>query len=185
VSPLGSASPDRTEGPELETPRLRLRRFREGDLDAWARITADPETMRHIGDGVPYSRDDAWRSLSYLLGHWALRGFGLWAAEEREGGVLVGRIGLYQPHGWPGLEVGWLIERARWGQGLASEGGAAALRWAFETLRPERVISVIQPDNAASIRVAEKLGERFVEKMLLHRKEVCVYAIDAAAWKAT
>ena len=71
----------------------------------------------------------------------------------------IGRIGLLYPEGWPGLEVGWLVARSHWGQGLATEGGRAALDYAFETVGAERVISLIRPDNAASIRVAEKLGE--------------------------
>ncbi|MGH0030356.1 MAG: GNAT family N-acetyltransferase [Myxococcota bacterium] len=170
--------------PELETGRLRLRQFREDDLDAYARITADPETTRYIGDGRPFDRDEAWRSLSYLLGHWEMRGFGLWAAEEKTSGALVGRIGLYRPEGWPGLEVGWLVDRRREGEGFATEGGEAALRWAFETLAPPRVISLIQPANAASIRVAEKLGERCEREIELSGKRVLLYAIDAATWAA-
>jgi RimJ/RimL family protein N-acetyltransferase len=169
--------------PTLETPRLRLRQFREDDLDAWARITSDPEVMRYVG-GSPLTREDAWRSLGYLLGHWKIRGFGLWAAEEKETGALVGRIGLYQPEGWPGLEVGWLVERARWGQGFASEGGAASLAYAFEALGAQRVISVIEPPNAASIRVAQKLGERFCERRQLQGKQVSIYAITRAEWVA-
>jgi RimJ/RimL family protein N-acetyltransferase len=160
-----------------------MRAFAESDLEAYARMTGDAESMRYIGDGKPLSRNDAWRSLSYLLGHWEMRGFGLWAAEEKESGALVGRIGLYQPEGWPGLEVGWLVDRERWGEGFATEGGRAALQWAFERLRPERVLSLIVPPNTASIRVAEKLGEHFVEQIVLNEKDVCVYAIDAAEWK--
>ena len=139
--------------------------------------------MRYVG-GAPLSREDAWRSLGYLLGHWMIRGFGLWAAEEKATGALVGRIGLYQPEGWPGLEVGWLVDRPRWGGGFASEGGAAALRHAFERLRAKRVISVIEPGNAASIRVAEKLGERFLHRQQLQGKQVLVYAIDRETWEA-
>ena len=169
--------------PTLETPRLRLRQFREDDLDAWARITSDPEVMRYVG-GSALTREDAWRSLGYLLGHWKIRGFGLWAAEEKKSGALVGRIGLYQPEGWPGLEVGWLVERARWGEGFASEGGAASLAYAFEALGAQRVISVIEPPNAASIRVAEKLGERFCERRQLQGKQVSIYAISRVEWEA-
>ena len=163
--------------PELETPRLRLRQFVEADLDAYARITADAEVMRYVG-GAPLSRDEAWRSLGYLLGHWKIRGFGLWAAEEKSTGALVGRIGLYHPEGWPGLEVGWLVDRARWGEGFATEGGAAAVAYAFDTLAAGHLISVIEPPNGASIRVAEKLGERFERKMLLQGKQVCIYGRD-------
>lgn len=169
--------------PVLETARLVLRQFREDDLDAWARITSDAEVMRYVG-GSPLTRDEAWRSLGYLLGHWKIRGFGLWAAEEKATGRLVGRIGLYRPEGWPGLEVGWLVDRARWGEGFAGEGGAASLDHAFLSLGARRVISVIEPPNAASIRVAEKLGERFRERMQLQGRQVSIYAIERADWEA-
>ena len=91
----------------------RLRQFRESDLDAYARITADVETMRYIARGQPYDREEARSSLGYLLAHWRIRGYGLWAAEEKKSGALIGRIGLYWPEGWPGLEVGWLVARDR------------------------------------------------------------------------
>ena len=71
----------------------------------------------------------------------------------------MGRIGLWNPKGWPGLEVGWLLARSRWGEGLATEGGRRALAWAFDMLAADHVISLIRPENVASIRVAEKLGE--------------------------
>ena len=159
-----------------------LRHFQESDLDAWARIVCDPEVMRYVG-GAALDRDQAWRSLGYILGHWRLRGFGLWAVEERASGALVGRIGLYRPEGWPGLEVGWLVARERWGEGFATEGGAAAIRYGFEVLEADRLISVILPGNQASIRVAEKLGERFDHRMQLQGHDVHVYAVEREAWR--
>jgi RimJ/RimL family protein N-acetyltransferase len=176
------ARPGVTFEPILETRRLRLRGFHEGDLDSYARIMSDAETMRYVGTGTPLTREEAWRSLGYILGHWRIRGYGLWAVEERSSGDLVGRIGLYHPEGWPGLEVGWLVERKRWGEGFATEGGAASLAYAFEKVGAERVISVILPANAASIRVAEKLGERLEGHMQLQGKRVCIYAIGQAEW---
>lgn len=65
----------------LETERLVLRMFREDDFEAYARIFADPEVMRHVGEGKPLDRHDAWRSLAFQLGHWALRGYGMWAVD--------------------------------------------------------------------------------------------------------
>ena len=68
--------------PILSTARLKLRQFRGADWDAYAAMCADPEVMRHIGAGGPLARDDAWRSMSGMLGHWTLRGYGMWAVEE-------------------------------------------------------------------------------------------------------
>jgi RimJ/RimL family protein N-acetyltransferase len=159
----------------LETERLSLRPFEEGDLDAYARMTADAETMRYLGDGRPLTRPEAWRQMALFLGHWVLRGYGLWAAEEKATGELVGRIGLYNPEGWPGLEVGWLVARPHWGHGLAPEGGRAALDYAFGQLGADHVISIIATPNLSSIRVAEKLGMRPERQMEFNGKEVVIY----------
>src|SRR5262249_48736723 len=120
-----------TDRPELETDRLRLRQFRDGDLDAYAQITRDPETMRYIARGEPLDREQARRSLGYVLAHWQVRGYGLWAAEEKVSSALVGRIGLLRREGWRDLELAWLIARERWGEGFATEGARAALDHAF------------------------------------------------------
>ena len=101
-----------------------------------------------------------------FAGHWALRGFGVWAVEERTTGTFVGRIGCFEPEGWPGFEIAYTLARPFWGRGLASEGAAAALHYARAELGRERIISIIRPQNAGSIRVAEGLGavaEREIE----------------------
>jgi RimJ/RimL family protein N-acetyltransferase len=160
----------------LETERLKLRPFVEADLDAYARMCADPETMRYIGLGTTLSRADAWRSMAMFLGHWQLRGYGMWAVEDKRTGAFIGRIGLHNPEGWPELEVGWLLDRAHWGQGLATEGGRAAMTFAFDRLNLERISSVIHPQNAASIRVAEKLGMRRERTTQINGVDVVIFA---------
>ena len=85
----------------LETPRVVMRQFRESDWDAYARICADAEVMRYIGTGVVLTRDEAWRSIANILGHWQLRGYGMFALESKESGELLGRAGFHDPPGWP------------------------------------------------------------------------------------
>ncbi len=155
----------------LRTERLRLRPFRESDLDAVARLYADPRFMRYIGPVT--DRDDAWRHMAMLIGHWQLRGYGLWAVEHEE--KFVGRIGLHFPEGWPDLEVGWALDPAVWGRGLATEGARTALAQAATVLGRPDPVSAIHPDNAASIRVAEKLGARLERRMVLRGEEVVIY----------
>ena len=121
-------------------------------------MMADPEVTRHLGDGHTLDRGQAWRHMAIFLGHWALRGFGMWAVEERATGAFLGRIGCLEPEGWPGFEIGYTLARAAWGHGYAREGAAASLRWARETLGRDEIISIIRPANAASIRVATALG---------------------------
>jgi len=164
----------------LETERLVLRMFRESDLDAYAEMCADPEVMRYIGQ--PITRAEAWRNLAMVIGHWHLRGYGLWAVEARASGALIGRIGCWRPEGWPGFEVGWMLRRDCWGRGLASEGGRAAMAYAFNERREPHVISVIHPENAASIRVAERLGERLEGRTEVQGVGVRVYGIRREEW---
>ncbi len=162
----------------LETERLKLRKFAEADLDDYARMSADPEMMRYIGAGVVLKRPEAWRSLAMLLGHWQLRGYGMWAVEEKATGAFIGRLGLHFPEGWPGIEVGWLIDRSRWGQGLATEGGRAAMAFAFERLGLARLCSLIHPQNVASIRVAEKLG-------MSPERPIQIFGVDVVMYSRT
>ena len=166
----------------LETPRLRLRMFRQDDTDAYADMVADPEVMRYLGDGKPMSSPEAWRHMAMLLGHWHLFGFGPWAVEERATGELVGRIGPYCPAGWPGLELIWTIRRRSWGQGYATEGARAALAYVFEVMKRDRVISMIDCQNTASIRVAEKLGQRLQDRLEFRGRKGLVYGIGRVEW---
>jgi RimJ/RimL family protein N-acetyltransferase len=166
--------------PEVHTERLVMRGFREEDLDEVAAINADAEVTRWVGDENGLSRQETWRRMAYWLGHWELRGFGQWALEERETGRLVGRTGLLQPEGWPGLEVGWLVAHEHWGRGIAPEAGRAAIEWAREELGADRIISLIEDHNHNSARVAEKLGMK-VEgrtRILDEQIEVRIFAAD-------
>jgi RimJ/RimL family protein N-acetyltransferase len=163
--------------PELVSQRLRLRGWEPGDADALRRIYGDPLTMRHIGDGSTMPPDRAWHALASLLGHWDLRGYGMWAVTERSTGEVLGRVGLYHPEGWPGIELGWLLDRSRWGEGLATEAARLAAGWAWETLELDRLIHLIQPGNHTSVRVAEKLGSSFDHRTSLDGVDVDVYAL--------
>src|SRR4051794_16180587 len=109
-------------------------------------------------DGRPFTRVEAWRQLAMFAGHWVLRGYGLWAVEERDTGEFLGRIGCLNPEGFPAFEIAYTLGRWAWGKGYAREGAAAALRYAREVLRRTDIASIIRPANGASIRVATSLG---------------------------
>lgn len=152
--------------PTLETTRLILRPFVETDLDAYAAMSADAEVMQHIGNGGPVGRDIAWRGMAMFAGQWVLRGYGMWALEERESGLLVGRAGFLNPEGWPACELGWLLARPYWGRGYAFEACVAARNCGRGALRIRgRLISLIRPDNARSIALARRLGVRLEETL--------------------
>jgi RimJ/RimL family protein N-acetyltransferase len=162
------------KAPVIETQRLRLRELREDDAAAYVRMCADPEVMRYVS-GSPLAADDAWRQLAMLVGHWTLRGFGMWAVETRDG-EFVGRVGLHFPLGWPEREIGWALARPCWGRGYAFEAAQAARDHAFRDLGWQRLVSYIHPDNARSIRLAERLGGRRAGEADLRGHRVLVYA---------
>lgn len=170
--------------PELETDRLRLRMFCDSDTDAYAAISADPEVMQYLGDGVPQSRAQAWRHMATVIGHWHLRGCGFWAVEEKSTGDVIGRVGLWNPEGWPSLEVGWIVRRESWGKGYATEAGGAAMDWGFEALGIDFLISVIRTGNDRSVRVAEKLGEAWQYTLAVMGQECQIYKIERDEWEA-
>jgi len=163
---------------QIETDRLTLRLFRETDLDAYAEMCADPVVMRFLAQGRPASRAESWRHMAMVLGHWTLRGYGMWAVEERSSGEMVGRVGCWMPEGWPGLEIGWTLRRGFWGRGFATEAARASLRYAFDTLGADKVVHLIDPDNAASIRLAERLGAYRDGYFNIFDTRVLVYRVD-------
>ncbi len=162
--------------PVLETERLRLRAFRLSDFEGYAAMCGDTEVTRYLM--TRFDREQAWRHLAFLVGHWVLRGFGMWAVEEKATVAFVGRIGFAEPEGWPGFELAWTLARPFWGRGYATEGARAALGHAFAVLQKDRVVSLIHPENQASIRVAERLGERLQGRVEVLGREHLVYGVE-------
>jgi RimJ/RimL family protein N-acetyltransferase len=116
--------------------------------------------------------------MAFVVGHWHLRGAGMWAVEHKETGCFVGMIGFAAPEGWPGFELAWTLARPWWGHGYATEGARKALSYAFSMLKMDRVISLIHPKNRASIRVAERIGERLQGRITHFGREMLCYGLD-------
>jgi RimJ/RimL family protein N-acetyltransferase len=146
----------------VETERLLLRPFCEDDLEAMAAIWADPEVMRHIGEGQTRDRAASEALLTRVRRHWDEHGFGLWAVVPRGSDEPVGWAGLavptFLPEVLPAVEVGWLLARPAWGNGYATEAAAAAMDYGFGGLELDRLISLVYVENTASAAVAERLG---------------------------
>lgn len=148
--------------PELETKRLRLVPLGLRHWEDYARAWADPATTRFIG-GTPRDRTTSWTKFIAAAGLWPVCGFGYWVFEDRQTGAYRGcgglarfERGIAELEGAP--EAGWALAPDAWGQGIATEAMAAALEWADTVLRAPEVRCIIDPDNAASHRVAAKLG---------------------------
>ena len=145
-----------TSHPILLTERLILRPMTATDFPGWADVHADAETMRFLG-GVQ-SPTLAWRSLCGMAGAWTIRGFAMFSIIRRDTGEWIGRTGPWQPEGWPGTEVGWGVARAHAGQGYAHEAAVASIDYAVDVLGWTDIIHTIDPENAASIALARRLG---------------------------
>ena len=144
----------------LTTPRLKLRRWQEADREPFQRINADPRVMEFMPGVLPPNLSD--EVFERIQRHFARQGFGLWAAELREDGAFLGFIGLSVPNFeapfMPAVEIGWRLDAEYWGRGLATEGAHAAMRYGFETLGLDSLVSFTVPGNVRSRRVMEKLG---------------------------
>src|SRR4051795_1176085 len=145
----------------VETDRLVLRLPRASDAEAFAAINADPEVARFVSAAGPLTRAQSDLLLRSMRDQWDREPFGLWLAELRDSEELVGFVGLSHPS-LPALgsevEVGWRLGRAHWGRGLATEGGEAAVRHAFDNCGVDRLGWIVDRDNHASLAVARKLG---------------------------
>ena len=147
--------------PVLTTERLVLRPFTLDDLAALTPIHADPSFWWYPLRGA-MSEEDTREFLVRVIGRYGSDGFGVEALEDRASGELIGWAGLAVPHFLPeilpAVEVGWRLAEPCRGRGLASEVGAAAVRWGFAEGGLERIVSIYEPENTASGRVMERLG---------------------------
>jgi RimJ/RimL family protein N-acetyltransferase len=162
--------------PSLTTERLQLRMLQESDFEEYAAIHLDAEVTKFTVR-AQMTRMDAWRHLAMIAGHWHLRGFGMWGVFEQSSGALVGRVGFHQPDGWPDFELGWTIGRNWWGKGYATEAAQRCVAFAFEEMDRDHLISLIDPQNVPSIRVAERLGETVQGEFQLGEHRLLVYGI--------
>ena len=166
--------------PELRTARLKLRAHTLSDFEALAKLWVEPSVYRFTV-GAPSSRTDAWARLLRYRGHWAVMGFGFWAIEELATGTYVGDIGIaeFQRDIVPRIEgtpeAGWALGSAGSGKGYATEALQGALRWVDGNLSANTLCCIIDPANAASVRVAEKCGFRPVRPGVTHGTTVTIY----------
>jgi len=167
----------------LRTERLILTTWQISEWTAFRPIAKDPEVMRYITGGIPWSDAEVQSFVDRQVKVYAERGYCRWKVIEQPTGEVIGFCGpgLWRD-GWE-PEIGWWLARRCWGRGLATEAAWAALGDAFERVRLNRLISVAMPANTASLRIMEKLGLRFESEFESDGIRLVQYAIDRAAYE--
>lgn len=165
---------------EIETNRLLLRPYSMNDLDFFTSLWADPKVVRYIGEGVTRDRGEAEERLQRIIVGYE-SGYGLLAASHKTEKRLVGHVGLVRQEvdGKREIELGYWLACEFWGQGLATEAALALRDHAFDVLGRNRIISLIQPGNAASIAVAERVGMKLERQATFKGQSVCIYSMHA------
>ena len=171
--------------PVLETERLLLRGHAVGDFEDCLALWTDPEVTRFIG-GKPSTREEVWARLLRYVGHWALLGFGYWVVAEKGTGRFLGEVGFadFRREIEPSLEgvpeIGWVLAPHSHGRGYATEAVRAAIAWGEGHFGKVRTACIIAPENAPSIRVAEKTGYREFRRTAYKGNPTIMFMRDGA-----
>lgn len=149
----------------LSTPRLTFREWRESDFKPVAQFFADPIAVHYLGGQK--SAEETWRLMAAYIGHYQLRTYSYMAVEEKDSHQLIGSVGLWNSEPWPELELGYWLFPAYRGKGYAFEAAKAAQDFAFTHLQLETLVSYIDKENQASVKLAKKLGGRREQEIQL------------------
>jgi len=179
---------------EIDTPRLRLRQWRDSDLAPFAALNADAHAMRFFPARLGREASDA------AVARWRAqideRGWGLWAAERRDTQDFIGFVGLAVPPPTlpcaPCVEIGWRLLPAHWGHGFATEGARAVLRVAFEQLGLDEIVSFTSVLNTPSRAVMERIGMIDAQQPFEHPgipegspvRPHCLYRLSRERWQS-
>lgn len=166
--------------PVLESERLRFRPFGENDFASLTLLDTDPEVVRYLGAGKVRSETETQQTLKRILGHYAQKGFGLYATEIKASGEFAGRTGLipWTLDGEAVWEVGYTLRPKFWGQGYATESAQFWKRYGFQILPDSFLVSLIHPLNDKSIHVAKKNGMHLWKETTLSGNAVKVFRVD-------
>jgi RimJ/RimL family protein N-acetyltransferase len=144
----------------IESERLLLRRWKEGDREPFYRLNSDARVMEFFPECLTRAQSDS--LVERINEHFKKHGFGLFAAELRDEQTFIGFVGVAVPsfkaHFTPCVEIGWRLAADYWGRGLATEGARAVVKYAFDELALDALVSFTVPRNIRSSRVMEKIG---------------------------
>lgn len=165
----------------LETERLYFRRYTTDDFPFLKGLLTDPKVVRFIGSGKTKTEDEADRFFQWIVSSYETEhATGLMLAVEKANDRPIGHVGIVPQkiEGRPVNEVGYWISREEWGKGFATEAASAFLHYGLETLNNRRLVSIIQPGNHASIKVAEKIGMCYECDLLYKGQPVSLYVCE-------
>lgn len=168
---------------KIETARLRLRPFAEGDLEALVALNSDREVMKHITGGEPMPPEQSEARLKFYLSHWQQHGFGLFAVEYKGKDEFAGFCGIQYLDNTTEVEIGYRLAKDYWGKGIATESAKACLKFGFGDVKLDRIVAVVRPDNLASQHVLEKIGLRYEKLAHYYNVDVMYYSINRDEYK--
>ena len=163
--------------PTVTTNRLVLRPFTEADTHPLHRILSKAAVIRYMPNTIPPPIEKVQKFISHQIAHWQEHGFGWWAVETHSSSGLIGWNGLQYLPETEEIEIGYLLDKPFWGQGLATEGAHVGLSYGFEKIKLDKIIALVHPDNTASQRVILKLGMIFANKARYFGIDVHKYVI--------
>jgi RimJ/RimL family protein N-acetyltransferase len=168
----------------VETARLRLRDFSLNDIDVYYEaIISDGDVMRYLPPREACPKDVAERFIRHFRDHWQKRGFGMWAVIHKADDKLIGHCGLNTIPDSTEIEVAYALAKPYWGQGLASEGAHASLRYGFERVGLDRIVAVAIAENTASRKVMTKIGMTYEGVKPVYGSELPYYVMTRAQFQ--
>lgn len=161
----------------LETPRLYLRPMQPEDLDSLANIYLNIEVMRYIGAGKTFTKEQSEASISSWNQYEAKHGFANWGIVLKDGDVFIGKCGFNFLPDNSEIEISYLLDEPYWGKGYGSEISLAALEHGFNKLGFKRIVAMVYPQNAVSIKIIERMGMKFEKEVEYWGIKFLMYSI--------
>lgn len=169
--------------PVIETERLFLRLFEDGDLDAAYKLFSDAEVQKYLSPKNRRTREQLKVSLKKFAGHWAERGFGILCITKREKDEMIGYCGFQYFDGTEDVEIIFAVRKEFWQNGFATEAAKECLRFGFENLNFDKIYAATDPQNLASKAVIKKLGMHYDELSNHYEMKLAVFSITREAFR--
>lgn len=167
---------------QIETPRLRLRRFTIDDLDELYRIYSHPDLSKYIQNDKPLTWEQTKAAIKSMTENWEKYHFGVWAVIYKEHDKLIGHCGLKFLENTLEVQIGYLLLKSYWGRGLGTEAASAVLKYGFEVANLPQIVAVAKPENIASRRVLEKVGLKYEKDAYFYENNVVYYSLSREAY---